>query len=170
MFNVNASLFDPKTPPSGTRSLTPIDDVMTMEARVSAAVAQPRFYALFVGLFATVAVLLAAVGLYGMLAYTVSARRREIGVRMALGAQRGDILSLVLQPGAALVSIGVGLGLLGAAASTRILASLMFGVTTGDLTTFVAVPVVLVAVALLACYLPASRATRVDPMEVLRYE
>ena len=107
----------------------PVDDVMTMDARLSAAVAQPRMYSVFVGFFAGLALFLAAAGLYGLLSYTVSQRRRESGVRMALGAQRRDIVALIVRQGAALVAAGVVLGLPAAAASTRIRESLLFGVT-----------------------------------------
>ena len=148
----------------------PVDDVMTMDARLSAAVAQPRVYSLFVGFFAALAVLLAAAGLYGLLSYTVSQRRREIGVRMALGAQRGDVVGLVVRQGAVLVAGGVIVGLIAAAASTRILESLLFGVTASDALTFAAAAVVLLAAALLACYLPARGATRINPMDALRAE
>ena len=147
-----------------------LDDVMTMDARLSASVAQPRFYAVFVGLFAAVALFLAAFGIYGLLSYTVSQRRGEIGIRMALGAQRGDILALVGRQGAMLVAGGAVLGLPAAAASTRVLESLLFGVTMFDWLTFVAGPLVLIAVALAACWLPARRATRINPMDALRVE
>ena len=147
-----------------------LDDVMTMDARLSASVAQPRFYAVFVGLFAAVALFLAAFGIYGLLSYTVSQRRGEIGIRMALGAQRGDILALVGRQGALLVAGGAVLGLPAAAASTRVLESLLFGVTMFDWLTFVAGPLVLIAVALAACWLPARRATRINPMDALRVE
>ncbi len=144
--------------------------VMTMEARLSTAVAEPRFYAVFVGSFAGLALLLAALGIFGLLSYTVAQRRGEIGIRMALGARRGDILALVARQGAALVAIGAVAGLAGAAASSRVLESLLHGVSSDDLLTFVAAPLVLVAVALVACWLPARRATRVDPIEALRVE
>ena len=147
-----------------------IDDVTTMDARLWDAVVQPRFYAVFVGGFAALALFLAAFGIYGLLSYTVSQRRREIGVRMALGAQRGDIVTLVVRQGAALVAAGAVLGLLAAAASSRVLESFLFGITTDDRLTFVAGPVVLVAVALVACWLPARRATRIDPIQALRVE
>ena len=147
-----------------------IDDVMTMDARLSAAVEQPRFYAAFVGFFAALALFLAAFGLYGLLSYTVAQRRREIGVRMALGAQRGDILTLVVGQGAALIAAGAVAGLLAAAALSRILESFLYGVATADRLTFVAAPLLLVAVALVACWLPARRATRIHPMDALRIE
>ena len=147
-----------------------IDDVMTMDARLSAAVAQPRFYAGFTVGFAALALFLAAFGIYGLLSYTVAQRRREIGVRMALGAQRGDILALVVRQGAALVAAGAVVGLLAAFASSRVLESFLYGITTDDRLTFVAGPLVLVAVALVACSLPARRATRIDPMDALRVE
>ena len=147
-----------------------IDDVVTMDARLRAAFAQPRFYAGFVGGFAALALLLAAFGIYGLLSYTVSQRRREIGVRMALGAQRGDIVTLVVRQGAALVALGAVAGLLAAAASSRVLASFLYGITTDDRLTFVAAPLVLIVVALVACWLPARRATRIDPIQALRVE
>ena len=147
-----------------------LDDVMTMDGRLSLAVAQPRFYAVLVGLFAALALLLAAAGIYGLLSYTVAQRRGEIGIRMALGARRGDILGLVVRQGAMLVAAGAVVGLAAAAASSRVLESFLYGVATDDRLTFVAAPLVLVAVALVACWLPARRATRVDPMEVLRFE
>ena len=145
-------------------------DVMTMDARLSSAVAQPRFYAVFVGFFAGLAVFLAAFGLYGLLSYTVAQRRGEIGIRMALGAQRGNILGLLAKQGAGLVAAGAVVGVAASAASSGILESFLYGVTSDDLTTFVVAPLVLVAVAFVACWLPARRATRVDPMEVLRFE
>ncbi len=147
-----------------------IDDVMTMVARLSLAVAQPRFYAYLVGFFAALALFLAASGIYGLLSYTVAQRRGEIGIRMALGARRGDILALVIRQGAVLVAAGVVVGLAGAAASSRVLESFLYGVAADDRLTFVAAPLALAAVALVACWLPARRATRVDPMEVLRFE
>ena len=147
-----------------------LDDVMTMDGRLSLAVAQPRFFAFIVGFFAALALLLAASGLYGLLSYTVAQRRSEIGIRMALGARRGDILGLVVRQGTMLVAAGAVVGLAAAAASSRVLASFLYGVAINDRLTFVAAPLVLVAVALVACWLPARRATRVDPMEVLRFE
>ena len=147
-----------------------IDDLMTMDARLSAAVAQPRFYAVCVGFFAALALFLAAFGIYALLSYTVSQRRREIGVRMALGAQRGAVVALVVRQGAGLVAAGTLLGLLASAVSVRLLGSFVFGVATDDMLTFVAAPLVLAGVALLACWLPGRRAARIDPMDALRVE
>ena len=145
-------------------------DVMTMDARVSAAVAQPRFYAVFAGFFAALALFLAAFGVYALLSYTVSQRRREIGVRMVLGARRGEVLALVVRQGAGLVAAGTLLGLLAAAGSARLLESFLFGVAAGDRLSFVGAPLVLAGVALVACWLPGRRAARLDPMDALRVE
>ena len=147
-----------------------IDQVITMDARLATVIAQPRFYAAFVGSFAGLALLLAALGIFGLLSYTVAQRQGEIGIRMALGARRGDILALVARQGAALVAVGTTVGMAGAAASSRVLESLLYGVATADRLTFVAAPLVLVAVALAACWFPARQATRVDPMKALRCE
>ena len=141
-----------------------------MDALLSNAVAEPRFYAVLVACFATLAFLLAACGVFGLLSYNVAQRRGEIAIRMALGAQRGDVLALVVRQGAALVASGTVIGLAGAAASSRILKSFLYGIAADDRVTFVAAPLALVAVALVACYVPARRATRVAPMEVLRFD
>ena len=147
-----------------------IEQVTTMDARLSAAVEQPRFYAVFVGFFAALALFLAAFGIYALLSYTVSQRRREIGVRMALGARPGDVVALVVRQGAGLRGGGGRPRPLRAAASSRLLESFLFGVGADDPVTFVAAPVALVGVALVACWLPGRRAARIHPMDALRVE
>lgn len=141
---------------------------MALETLLAARAAQPRFYAACAGVFGMAALALAAFGLYAVLGYAVSRRRREIGIRMALGAERRDVLLLVLRQGGVIVAAGVLLGLLAAAAGVRIIESTLFGVTPADPLTFAAVTAVLAAAALLACWLPARRAARIDPLEVLR--
>jgi putative ABC transport system permease protein len=148
----------------------PITGIATMEQIVSTSVAQPRLIAQFVGLFAGSALLLAAIGIYGVMAYSVAARTQEMGIRMSLGAESGDILRLVIGQGMRLALLGVGIGVVGSLALTRLLASLLFGVRAADPFVFGAATLVLVICAFVACYLPARRATRVDPMIVLRYE
>ena len=148
----------------------PIDNVATMDARLATSVAEPRFYALLLGAFGLLALLLAAVGIYGVLSHNVSERHREIGVRMALGAERRTILALVVRQGLLLTAAGVVVGLLAAVAATRLLSSLLFSITAADPLTYVGATILLLAVAFLACWIPARRATRVDPMTALRYE
>jgi putative ABC transport system permease protein len=148
----------------------PLESVMTMEARLSASVARPRFYAMLLAAFAALAVTLAAVGIYGVLSYGVSQRRREIGVRMAVGAEAHDVLRLVLGQGAGVVAVGLVLGLGAAAVAARAVSGLLFGVTARDPAVFAGVAVLLGSIALVACYIPARRAARVDPLEALRDE
>jgi putative ABC transport system permease protein len=126
--------------------------------------------ALLTGSFAALALLLAAVGIYGVLAWTVSERTREIGVRLALGAQTGDVLKLVIGQGLKLTLIGLAVGLTASLPVARAMKSLLFGVGAGDPTTFAVIALLLVFTALLACYIPARRATKVDPMDALRRE
>lgn len=147
-----------------------LESVMPMAARVSASVAQPRFQATVLVVFGAATLALAAIGLYGILSYTVSQRRREIGVRAALGATQGDIIRLVVGQGLVIAAVGVAIGLAGALFATRFLASLLFGVTTNDLVTWLAVPVALLLVAAGAALVPARRAAAVDPIEALRAE
>lgn len=147
-----------------------LEDVKTMEARLDDAVAQPRFYALLLALFAGIALALAAAGVYGVLSYSVARQTRAIGVRRALGAQRSDILALVLRQGLLLVFLGLVTGSAAAVLASRAVARLLFGVTTGDPWSYAVAALSLAAVALLASYLPARRATRVEPAEALRYD
>ena len=146
----------------------PVHDVLAMDHIVDDTISQRRFNMLLLAIFAATALVMAAVGIYGVLAYAVSRRTREIGIRMALGAQTRDVFQLIGGEGFVLVLAGIGMGLAGALALTRLMSSLLFGVSPTDAATFAAVPAVLGAVALLACYLPARRAARVDPTVALR--
>jgi putative ABC transport system permease protein len=148
----------------------PLSRFRTMEQLTAHSIAQQRFNMLMVSLFALLGLLLAAVGIYGVMSYTVAQRTNEIGLRIALGAQTGDVMRLVLRQGLGLALAGAALGLAGALGLTRLLKSFLFGVTATDPLTFTAVAGGLVLVALLACYLPARRAARVDPLVALRYE
>jgi putative ABC transport system permease protein len=148
----------------------PIANVNTLEQIVSDSIAQPRLNMVLMMLFGSLALLLSAVGIYGLLSYAVTQRTQELGIRMALGANVGDVLKLVLKQGMLLAVIGEAIGLAGAFALTRLLRGLLFGVTPTDTSIFAAVVAVLTLTALLACYLPARRATKVDPLVALRYE
>ena len=148
----------------------PINRINTVDHLFDESLAQPRFYLFLMSVFAGVALLLAAAGIYGVISYSVSQRTQEMGIRMALGAQPGNILKLIVGHGVALTLIGVGVGIAASFALTRLMASLLFEVSATDPWTFVGVTSVLVLVALAACYLPARRATKVDPMAALRHE
>jgi putative ABC transport system permease protein len=148
----------------------PLYHVATLQQVLSESLAPRRFNMLLLGIFAGVALALAAVGIYGVMAFSVTRRTHEIGIRMALGAEKGDILRMVIGQGLKLAGSGVAIGIVGALALTRFLSSLLYGVRPDDPLTFVAVSLILIGVALLACYIPARRATQVHPMVALRYE
>ena len=148
----------------------PVSQVRTMEQVLGESLAQRRFSLVLIAVFAAVSLLLAAVGVAGLMAFMVAQRTQEMGIRMALGAQSGDVFGLVLGQGLRLTALGLAIGLAGAFGLTRLLSSMLFGVGPGDPITFGAATVVLIGVAFLACYLPARAATRVDPMVALRYE
>jgi putative ABC transport system permease protein len=148
----------------------PLVKVRTMEENMSTSVAQPRFRAWLIGTLALLALVLAAVGVYGVMSYTVTQRTNEIGIRVALGAQPQRVFRLVVGEGLRLALFGVGVGLVAALALTRLLHSFLFGISAYDPLTFIGVSVLLTLVAVAASYFPARRATRVDPMIALRYE
>jgi putative ABC transport system permease protein len=155
---------------AGLDSDLPVFDVATMEAMVERTYWEKRLYAMLMGTFAGLALLLAAVGLYGVMAYAVAQRTREMGVRMALGARPADLLRLVVGQGMRLTLIGLVLGIGGAYALTQMMASALYGIGPHDPLTFLAVPTTLSLVALLATVIPARRASRVEPLTALRYE
>ena len=148
----------------------PIAKIKTMERRLAESVAPRRFSMSLLLLFAAMGLLLSAVGIYGVMSFSVTQRTSEIGVRMALGAQKSDVFKLVIGRGMLLTLTGLAIGLVGAAGLTRLMSSLLFGVSANDPMTYSAAPVVLGVVSLLACYLPARRATKVDPLQALRQE
>jgi len=148
----------------------PVTDIATLPETLDASVAQPRFRTLLIGLFGLIALLLAAVGIFGVISYSVSRRTHEIGIRVALGATPANVLRLVLGESAKLVLLGLAWGIPAALGLTRFLASLLFEVHPADPLTFIGVAILLTLVALIACYVPARRAMRVDPMVALRYE
>jgi putative ABC transport system permease protein len=148
----------------------PISSIQRMEQVIKDSVAGRRFNMMLLAIFAAVALLLAAVGIYGVMAYSVSQRTHEIGIRMALGANRKDVLKLIVGQGMTLALVGIGVGVATAFALTRVMASLLYEVSATDPVTFASISLLLTAVALAACYVPARRAMKVDPMEALRYE
>ena len=148
----------------------PVFEITTMSNAVAESVAQPRFYAILLGSFAGIALVIAALGIYGVIAYTVSQRTRELGIRIALGAQRDRVLRLVIRQGLTLTLFGIVLGVIGAYALTRLITTLLYGVAPADPLTFAGVVAVFLAVAVLASYLPARRAAGVDPIIAMRAE
>jgi putative ABC transport system permease protein len=148
----------------------PVADIDTMDHIVSEAIARQRFSMLLLGIFAALALVLATVGIYGVMSYSVAQRTHEIGIRMALGARRTDVLQMTVKQGLRLVSVGMLLGLVAAFLLTRVLASLLFGISATDPITFIGISLVLLAVAILASYVPALRATKVDPITALRVQ
>jgi putative ABC transport system permease protein len=166
---------DPTTLVPGLRSIVAqsepdaaLTDVFTMDALVSTSIARPRFYAALIGVLGVLAAGLAAIGIYGVIAYMVTRRTREIGIRMALGAPRSRILALVLGQGATLAGLGIAIGLIGALNLTQYLRAMLFGLGPSDPTTFAAVALAFAGIAALGCYIPARRATRLDPLSALR--
>jgi len=145
-----------------------IDVMLPMEQLVASSLTRQRFYAILLGIFAAIAAVLGAIGIYGVLAYMVGQRKQEIGIRMALGAERGAVLRLILSRGIVLMTIGIALGLAGAAGLNRYLSGMLFDLTPLDPATYAVVAVLFAAVALAASYLPARRATQVDPVVALR--
>jgi predicted permease len=154
----------------GVDPLLPAYRVLSMDASIERSYWQQVLYGKMFGVFAVIALVLAAVGVYGVISYSVSQRTQEIGVRVALGAQRGDVLGLIVGHGALLGGVGVAIGLGGALAVTRLLRTMLFGVSPFDPLSFVGVSLLLTAIAVLASFIPALRAARVDPVEALRYE
>jgi putative ABC transport system permease protein len=148
----------------------PITEVRTMEQILETARVRPRFNTILLGLFAAVALVLAAVGIYGVLSYSVIQRTHEIGIRLALGAQQCDVLKLVVRQGMILALMGIAIGLAASFALTRLMTGLLYGMSATDPLTFAVIAMLLTFVALLACWIPARRATKVDSIIALRYE
>jgi putative ABC transport system permease protein len=151
-------------------SRLPVSDFITLEDRLMQSTSRQRFYMQLLTIFAVIGLIIAAAGIYGVISYSVARRTHEIGIRMALGAQRSDVFKLVIKQGLFLIVIGLVIGVAGALALTRVLKSLLYGVTATDPMTFILVSLLLTAVGLLACYIPARRATKIDPISALRYE
>ncbi|HYL47446.1 MAG TPA: FtsX-like permease family protein [Candidatus Limnocylindrales bacterium] len=148
----------------------PITDISTYSDAITKTVADQRFRTWLFGLFGSLALILAAVGLYAVISFSVAQRTHEIGIRLALGAQPGEVLKLVIEQGVKLAGLGIVVGGVGAFALTRMMRSLLFGIAPADPLTFAGVALLLLLVAIAACYVPARRAMRVDPMTALRYE
>jgi putative ABC transport system permease protein len=148
----------------------PIEGVYTMEQHLFDSVAESRFYTLLLSIFSAIALVLAVVGIYGVIAYSVNQHTHEIGIRMAMGAKAHDVLKTVLKKGLTLILVGLVIGVVGAIALTRVIASLLYDVNPTDPATLAAVCFLLMATGLIACYIPARRAAKIDPMEALRYE
>jgi putative ABC transport system permease protein len=148
----------------------PVTDIAALADVLSASVAQPRFRTLLLGLFGGIALVLAAVGILGVISYSVSRRTHELGIRMALGAQPGSVLGMILRETLALTLIGIAVGIPCAVATARLIAHLLFNVTPNDPVTLALVPLMLVAVGTLASYIPARRAMKIDPLVALRHE
>jgi putative ABC transport system permease protein len=146
----------------------PVFRIETLDQLIATSTGQRRFSVMLFGVFAAAAIALASVGLYGVMSYAVTQRTHEVGIRMALGAQRRDVLGLILRQGLRLTLGGIAIGLIAAWAATRLLVNMLYGVSATDPLTFAGVSLLLIGVALLACYLPARRATKVDPLVALR--
>ena len=155
---------------AGVNRDIPLANLRSMQDMVASSLLRRKFAMLLLSIFAGLAMLLAAIGLYGVMSYTVSQRTHEVGIRMALGARKEDVLKLVVGQGMRLAGLGVAVGLAASIALTRLMSSLLFGVSARDPITFGVVAALLVGVALLANYVPARRAAKVDPMVALRYE
>jgi putative ABC transport system permease protein len=153
-----------------TDKTIPVTRVRPLTDAISDTISEPRFYALLFGLFGVTGLLLTVTGIYSVISYTVSHHTREIGIRMALGAQGRDVLKLIVGKGVVLTLIGIALGLLGALGITRVMQALLFGVSATDWVTFTAVATLLAFVGIIAAAIPARRATKVDPLVALRYE
>ncbi len=154
---------------SGDKAV-PVTSVQPLTQAISETVAQTRFYTLLFALFGVTGLLMTLTGIYGVISYTISRRTQEIGIRMALGAQTRDVLKMIMKQGMTRALIGVGVGLVASLVLTRLMKSLLFGVSATDPLTFAFIALLLSTVALLACYIPARRAARVDPLIALKYE